>query len=655
MEMENTIMDNKKYYNFKMGLSAKPKLLTLDEISEVNLPQDKDAYVSIFSYNGEQKKLIEDTGSVASISDVKTNTLVWDFDSTDVEKARKDTVALGNRLVNDYNVDPDVIYCFMSGNKGFHVVLPIDKDINPDQFKQATATIAKGLDTFDTSVSDHARILRLEHTKHPKSGLFKIPLHIAEVDEMTVEQIKAMAKQDRDEDKAGFKQGKAMLPSTLFTIAPIKERKKSSMMTDNDEHLLKNPAKGWKPYKWALAQGFFESGERHSALMVIAATCRSLGYDRDTTYYIAKSALKKQANRSGQEEFDKGELWENIVEYVYSDKWEGGSYSPQTNPWLKKYCDRMGFNLLDTTNNIIQMHDIEAEFVDYVKNIDKNTILTGIPELDKALPLTVGMNLGIIGAASSGKTALSLKILKNTSDAGVVSVFASLDMRRNRLFEKLLYRVSGLSREALYAKIQNNEAGDIFAQVREEYKNVFFYDRSCPSVEDIRRYINSIEEQTGKKVKLVMVDYFERVNADKSDETAASKEVAGKLQDLVNDLNVCLITLVQPNKFSLSGGPDTPILNYTAIKGSSYLYQAFRSIISIWRPFFTPEMKNDDKYLQMAILKNDLGELEMFNFGWDGKRGEIWGLGEEGQAHLEKLLDAKDEKKNKSASKEEWS
>jgi thiol-disulfide isomerase/thioredoxin len=221
------------------------------------------------------------------------------------------------------------------------------------------------------------------------------------------------------------------------------------------------------------------------------------------------------------------------------------------------------------------------------------------------------------------------------------------------LYEKLLYRLSGLSRKELYEKIKNNEADYIFQKVKDKYKNVYFYDRSCPTVDDIKSYINKIEEETGKKVKLLAVDYFERVNADKSDETAASKEVAGKLQDLVNDMNICLITLVQPNKFSLSGGPDTPILNYTSIKGSSYLYQAFRGIISIWRPFFTPELEENDKFLQLAILKNDLGELNIFNFGWDGKRGEIWGLGEEGEEELERLMRIKEAAKNKTTAKGE--
>lgn len=640
-----------KYFNFKETLTGKPKLMTLKQIQEFKTDPNKDYYTSIYSYNDTHKKRLEETGSIAGIKDVTTNTLVFDFDSSDLELARQDVVTLGERLVNEYGIDADNIPCYMSGNKGFHVVVPLDRDITPDQFKQATSILAKGLNTFDPVVSDPQRVIRLEYTKHPKSGLYKIPLHLAEIaEEMTIDQIKELAKTPREDYEHNANPVK--LPESLFAI---KEKKKETMPLPTAEFDPKSSPKGWKPYKWALAQGFFESGERHNALMVIAATCRGLGYDKTTTYHICKSAIEKQANRYGEDKFNKEELYKNIIEdSIFSDKWEGGQYSPATNPWLKKYCDRMGLDTTDRDNApVVQLEDIQSEFIDYVKNIDANTILTGIPELDEALPLTIGMNLGVIGAPSSGKTAMILKILENTSNAGVISVFASLDMRRNRLYEKLLYRLSGLTRKELYEKIRNNEAGPIFQLVKDKYKNVYFYDRSCPTVEDIKQYMTKIEDQTGKKVKLLAVDYFERVNADKSDETAASKEVAGKLQDLVNDMNVCLITLVQPNKFSLAGGPDCPILNYTAIKGSSYLYQAFRSIISIWRPFFTPELKDNDKFLQLAILKNDLGELDLFNFGWEGKRGEIWGLGEEGEEELERLLKIKENAKNKTAKGED--
>lgn len=642
------------YYNFKETLQGKSQLLTLEQISKIKTDPNKDYYLSIYKYNTKHKEQFEKTGSVAGIKDVVSDTLVWDFDSKDdLEKARKDVVQLGQRLI-DLGVDPEQIACYMSGSKGLHIAVPLDREVTPAEFKKATTELAQGLETFDSVVSDPQRVLRMEHTKHPKTGLYKIPLTLYEVDELSIEQIKEMAKTPRNEFSFS-EQPPVSLPSNLFHI---KEKKKNETKVSDEKFDPKSCPKGWKPYKWALAEGFFKAGERHQALLVIAATCRGLGYPKEQAYYLCKAALKKQAERYGSDEFDKVELWENIIEKsIYSDSWEGGQYSPNNNPWLKNYCIEMGFDLTKDRDDapIIQLEHIQEEFIDYVKNIDQNTILTGIPELDEVLPLTIGMNLGIIGAPSSGKTALILKILENTSNAGVVSVFASLDMRRNRLYEKLLYRMSGLNRKELYQRIAEDNAQDIFQKVKDKYKNVYFYDRSCPTVDDIKTYMLKIEEQTGKKVKLLALDYFERVNADKSEETAASKEVAGKLQDLVNDMNICLITLVQPNKFSLAGGPDCPILNYTSIKGSSYLYQAFRSILSIWRPFFTPQLKDNDKFLQMAILKNDLGELDLFNFGWDGKRGEIWGLGEEGDEELNRLLKIKEQSKVKDTKgTEDW-
>lgn len=656
-------MNNHKYYNFKNRVNSYPKLLTMEEIKGMKINPKDEQYISIFRYNDEHKNIYPTYGKdkdgkiVPSVKgtpfhDVVTDVLVWDFDNEhNPENARLDTIELAHRLNNDLNIDPDDMHVSFSGNKGFHLEVKLDRDITQEQFKKITGGIVKGLKTYDPSVCDPPRLLRMERTTNLKTGLYKIPLHVEDLAGMSIDHIKELASTPRLDFV--LKADPVSLPEEMLRIEPKKEKIKK---LDNTKFDPKSAPKGWKVYKWALAEGFFEPGERQNALMVIAATARALNFSKEKAYYFCKDALEKRAARTGHDDYNKDEVWNNIIGSVYSDTWEGGAYSPQSNPWLASYCERMGFTVEreHEDDKVYQMHDIEAEFIDYVKNIDDNTILTGITELDRDLPLTVGMNLGIIGAASSGKTALALKILENTSNAGVVSVFASLDMRRNRLYEKLLYRLSGLSRGELYKRIQEDGAGDIFQKVREEYKNVFFYDRSCPSVDDIRRYIGNIEQSSGKKVKLVMVDYFERIGADRSDETAASKEVAGKLQDLVNDLNVCLITLVQPNKFSLAGGPDTPILNYTAIKGSSYLYQAFRSIISIWRPFFTPELKDKDKFLQMAILKNDLGELNTFEFEWEGKRGEIKSISEEAREQLNEWMQEKMNKKNAAEGKESW-
>lgn len=623
------------YSVFKQSVSAKPKFIPYPSKPPIT-NKELDYYTSIFQYTDEQRKFAEEKGSVAGIRNVTTDKLYFDFDSKDnLENARQDALTLATRLM-DQNIDPEAIQACFTGQKGFSVEVKLDKRITNEQFKAAVVKLAGDLLSFDYSVMDPPRVVRVNNTKHPKSGNYKIPLKLYDLDELQMKDILSMSSLNTGEEK---ELTPVNLPESLFHVQKKKER---SEPTGDLKDALEKIPKGWKPYKWALASGFFESGERHNALMVVAATCRGLGYDKQTAYYICKSAFKRQAERTGSDEFPKDELWENIIDNsVYSEGWEGGQYSPDTNPWLKSYCKRMGFDVVKEEAKVRRIQDIQDEFKHFVDHIEENTILTGIKSLDKALPITIGMNLGIVGAASSGKTALALEILKNTSKAGVVSVFASLDMHRNRLFEKLLYKTTGLSRGDLYGKIKDGQIEDITKKIKEDYANVWFYDRSCPSVSNIREYIEEVEQETGQKVKLIMLDYFERVNSDKSEDTAASKDIAGQLQDLVNDFNVAMVTLVQPNKFSLSSGPDKPIKSYTAIKGSSFLYQSFRSIISIWRPFFTPDTAADDKYLQMAILKNDLGEIGTFNFAWNGKKGEIREMTEEEQSDMEYKLSQK--------------
>ncbi len=631
-----------QYVRLTKSLADKGILIRPEDIDK-HINSEQDYYVSTYHYNDAQFKQFNQTGTIKGIKDVTTNKLWFDFDDRDnPTNAQSDAKELVTRLKSSGVQEKD-IEVYFSGSKGLNVLVTLNRSLTPEQVADVTLNkFGKGLNTLDPTLYDAPQILRVPGTKHPKTGLYKIPLTVKQLNDLPFDNIKSMAK-SLDNINESFEWAPVTLPDELFVLSKkevVKKVDKSSMdLSDCPRH--------WKIWKWALAKGYFESGERHHALMIVAATCRSLGYTDEQAYYMCKAALKAQSSRTGTDDFPKEELWNDIIRgSVYSDSWEGGSYSPKNDPWLAKYCERMGFEI-DKADDIqlTQLDDIKEEFIDYVHNIDANTILTGIPRLDKAMPLTIGMGLGLIGAASSGKTALILKILKNTSKAGVFSVFASLDMRRNRLYEKLLYQVSGLNRDELYELIREGKADWIFNKIKEDYGNVYFYDRSCPTVDDIRDYIVKIQEDTGHEIKLVALDYFERVNAERSDDTAASKEVAGKLQDLVSDLNICLITLVQPNKFALNGGPDTPILNYTSIKGSSFLYQSFRSIISIWRPFFNPATKNDDKFLQMAILKNDLGELDMFNFGWNGKRGEIWELGEEQEDILQTLLEEKNAKK----------
>lgn len=642
------------YYNLKVGLSAKPQLVTIEQLKKMNIAKNKDAYISIFKYNEDQKKRIEETGSVSGIKDVVTDTLVWDFDSkADPEQARADVVSLASRLVEKFNVDPDQIQTYYSGNKGFHVFLPISNNINPDQFKKCTNELARDLKTFDTVVSDPNRIIRLEYTKHPISGLYKIPLHIAEVDEMTINEIKELAKTpDRDVE---FDSTPVSLPQELFKV----EKKTNETLYTEEDYSYKTPPKGWKDYKWALAQGWFDSGERHNALMVIAATCRGLGYSKEHTYYMCKAALKKQAARTGTEEFDKSELWENIIEQsVFSDSWQGGQYSPDSNPWLKKYCEKMGFdtNAEKKEAPVVNLDDLITQFIDYSTNFEQNLIKTGIAGLDENLVLSTSTLNGLLGQPGSGKTTVAIEILKNSSMNGIPSMFFSLDMGPPLVFSKLVQKESGVDFKSALKLYRENafKRDQISKLIKEKYKNVGFNFRCGVTVNDIRTAIEEQKESTGVKPKLIVVDYLENIAGPYADPTANVAMITNQLKDLATEMEVCILLLLQTQKHSTPDISD-PLMSMKQIKGSSSIEQNCSVVLTLWREGYNPNRVDDDKYISFALVKNRFGSLWKGDFSWEPIKGQIRSLTEEEHVELAEFKERKKREKMASeAEKRSW-
>lgn len=593
---------------------------------------EHDYYESIFYYNEVQFTEFQKTRTVRGMRDVITDKLVFDFDDEkNLENARMHAVLVRERLLE--RVTPQSIRVFFSGNKGFNIVVQLAKMISPKQAMDIAYKFTYDMtrEEVDRTIYDPPQILRIPGTKHQVSSLYKIPLTHDELLKMPITAILEKAK-SLDNVTDNFNWGVAS-PDEDFYKTEEEVVKKVDINKTSEYLDFKVKPKFLTNCRWSLQNGFFSDGSRNTAFLCLAATYKSLGFGLEHTYRLLKGVAQVQANRAGVERYPDQEIYNNIVMQVYSDAWKGGIYTcKDKGSWLHDYCLGLGehsckFERDDSPKTI---YEIGPAFKSYVMDIDKNTIHTGIPSFDRNVFISTGNNVGLIGASGSGKSSVALNILNNTSKAGVKSVFASLDMHSNRMYEKVLYKISGHDRKDLYKLFHENKEGPLLEKLKDEFGNVFFFNRSSPTVTDVRNFILDSQEKSGEKIKLVMLDYFERISSDYSDDTAASKRAAGELQDLVNDLNVALITLVQPNKAALGGGVETPIYDYTKIKGSSFVYQSFRTIVSLWRPFYNIKTFKDDKYMQMAVIKNDLGELGEWSLAWNGKKGEITEL-EQGQ------------------------
>lgn len=639
-----TTQSEYKYHNFKQGVTGSPNLLTQEEINAIPKDNAKDYYTSIFRYTDEHKRQALDTKSIKGIKDVRTNKLVWDFDdATSPENARQDVLALATRLNHKYDIGGEEMAVYFSGNKGFHFVVTLEHDITQEQFKNITSDLAKDLKTYDSAVNDPQRLLRLEHTKNLKSGLYKIPLTIDKVAQSDMNTIKDIAKDSWQQRP--FITVPVSLPKELFKEKPKKQEKTVPLPTHKFD--VKSCPKGWKSHKWALAEGWFEAGEREQALMVVAATSRALGYSKEHTYYLCKAALKKQAERTGQEEFSKEELYKNIIEdSVFADGWQGGAYGAD-NIFIQNYCKRMGFTL-DEKEDLpsVPLDTLIDGFINFSTNFEQNIIPTGVPEIDANLLLCVGTLNGLLGQPGSGKTTVAMEILKNTSLAGIPSMFFSLDMGPQIVFAKVVQKESGHTfKDAMRLYREGGQERDnISTIIKTKYKHVGFNFKCGSTVADLKKYIIEQRERTGVALKFIVVDYLELISGPYSDPTANAAVVVHELKNLATEEDVCILLLLQTQKHSTPDIAD-PLLSMKQIKGASAIEQDCSTVLTLWREGYNPKHVQFDKYISFAIVKNRFDSLWEGDFRWFPVQGTFRSLSDEERADLEEF------KKRKKAEK----
>lgn len=644
------------------------KLVPNTDIAKFIENQEKDYYSSIFLYNEDQKRkaeeLIEITKDgktfkrpkgVSGIKEVVTNKLVFDFDSDNLQNAKLDTIELIQRLEGHGVNSQDLNICF-SGSKGFSVELNTTERFSPEEFKAIVHNLAADLKTFDPKIVDPNRIFRLPFTKHPKTGLYKTPLSKDELEGLSIEEIKELSSKALKVD-ADYLSYTTKLPESVKKLKVVKKAelpvKTAELINDID---LTNKPSWLSNWKYALSRGLFKEGTRSYALTILAATCRNQGMSDTQAYYFLKAAAEEQSKRFGGDKFDKSEIWKNIIEVVYGQNWQGGSWSEDNFPEdLKQFLLSNGIPRIDqgSADELVEtVKDGFGDFISYAKDIEKNTIKFGIPSIDKNLKIRKGHSIGLIAPPGVGKTSFAVTLTNNMSKEGSHVYFASYDMYKNNVYQKLIQRHTGLKDDDIYKVFVegNLEKIEEFRKVlSDNYGNVTFCFKNGQSIAQLKQSIKNAETRVGKKVDLVVVDYIELILSEKSDPTAASAEAAQGLREIANEGRVVLI-LLQPNK--LSSKPNEPLTSYNSAKGSSAIAQSVTSMLTLHRPGLHSRLRNEDNFIGLDCVKNRNGGLFSLDFYWDGKTQTFSEIDDVGRVRLENVRRMVRELEN--SEEEEW-
>ena len=635
------------YVRTTEGLNDKGQLTSTEDFANVlegGFESETDQYASVCFYNDEHLAHFLKVESVKGISDVVTNKLVFDFDCEEnLENAKKDAITVIDRLKMQ-SINPDDIEIYWSGKKGFTVSVTLDRMITPETHQRlATEVFGKGLETLDPTLYNASRILRIPNTKHPDSKLYKIKLTHKQLTTSSIAEIKKLAM------KPGtIKLGKPSKLKDEVFVEPVKPKKE--VKTSSPTGLA---PRHWKDYKWAILNGEgLKAGERHSAMMVVAATCRGLGYNREITESFLTTFDAKYAEVTQQDE--NPEEIEHTLNSVFSESWNGGQYSIEKNAWLKKYCERMGFS--PTSEKLyINIEDLHHSFNDFAVNFDKNLIKTGIEELDRNATFLTSTHNGLLGKPGSGKTSCMLQWLAHANQNNIGSICYSLDMSRQTIYGKMLQNVSGCSFTEAVNKFKSDDKwlSNQRDLIKSKWGGVDFNFKSGVTIEMIRDDIKRQEDKTGKKIKLLMVDYLECLQSKYSDPTVGGGLISNELKDLANELELCSVLLLQTQKHSTADISD-PLLSMTKIKGSSLIEQSMSLILTLWREGYSPTTPLDDRFISFGVVKNRFGGLWTDDFSWNGRTGQISSITEEGRAHIADLRQRKVEARQEDGGGNGW-
>lgn len=648
------------YIRICKGVHDKGRMVSTTDDIYKGVDLTKDYYTSAFMYNDKHYQIFKDTGTVTGITDTITRKLYWDFDSVeDLNLAKADATELCNRLITKHAFKPTEVSLFFSGKKGFQVEVNYkDTTFTPNEVRNVCLNLGEGLLTLDRQIYNASRILRLPLSKHDKSGLYKIPLDPTDLNNLSIEDIREEAKNAfAVEDLVGA-YDLVTAPTLGILILKketpkIEEKTLNSVVYDLKDIDWNSKPKFLTPEKYLLSLGFFGEGERSHALMILGSTFKALGYNETQTYHFLKATAEIQAERTGLDKIDKKDIHDKIIKQIYKDGWRGGQYAVNNDDLLQRLSLLVPPEIknLNNQDEAISVKEGFAKFKEYAKNIDKNTIRTGVPALDKKIRLQTGRLYSILGCPGAGKTSMTTIFLNNTSKSGDHNIIFSYDMSGPDLILKLILRHTKYNDSQVYEMLEKDfdKAEKLFDKIlHENYANTTFVFKTGQTLADMKQTILDKEKQLGVSFRLVIVDYLELVQSRFSDPTQASMESIQGLRELAVGLNKAVIVLLQPSK--AGGNIDEPITSYHAAKGSSSIAQACTAMMTIHRPGCNSRSPEHDKYLGIDCVKNRAGPLFSLDLHWEGATGNIRELDEGEEAELRDLRERKKEQKNQSES-----
>jgi len=543
-------------------------------VTEVKKAKGTDCFRSLYVYTEDLLKTVEKTKTVTKYEGLhSTDAIVFDFDGDDKAPdflaeftlVRDEVIRFVEQLFFAFDLDPDSVFIFFSGNKGFHVVLPFQviSEENPFRvdyhkiYRQFVEQLTDGYTYADTSIYNPMRVMRISNTKHSKSGLYKIPIDFNELKLVKPEGIRKLAEKQRTLEHR--------TPITEMVPCPTLDSIwRNTIKIVNLEKIAPVKVKE-KTEKQFLGSLFAtcKTGSRHEALSKIAGYLidKNVGYDE--ALGICKIWDNNNATPMGDERLEKD------LTGMYRSYWDK---RPQTQSEELPIEKIMVFG--DGYTSAYQNH---------IQRITKfGRMKLGYPIIDQGIRGMIGGEVGVIvGKTSVGKSAFAQNILLNNVEEGRRVLFFSLEMPVATVAERNIQMMLNKSGRQIERDMLEGHPfiEQEIAEANRKLENFVTIPVQGIKYDLIEKYIHQTEDYFGEKIDLTVIDYAGLIKFEGGSLYEQQSGIAKDLKALAGRTDTGIITLAQVSKQY----KDTDPLDLDSTRDSGVVVEASDYVFGLWR------------------------------------------------------------------------
>lgn len=566
-------------------------VIPVDEMTAALDKTDRnECYSTVARFTEDYLKFRKETGSVKNYAGAcYIDTLWFDVDDADLENSLIGAYDLLMTLEATYGVDRRDLRCYFSGKKGFHVGVPaatFGAEPSPD-LPRVIQAMAKRIAAqagvpIDESIYRTNSLLRIPRTVNDKSGLYKIALPVDGFELLTIDGIKEMARfpgkgtppcPEIPNERLG-----GLYKRAGEEVARAEKRRvELPVVNDREAEMPRFD----KVCMFRMLKGV-PSGHRNEVCLRLADHFRKKGLPLSVTL-----AALLQWNRLNEVALDEVDV-QDVVNRVYDSSYDFGCHDPILDRYCHADChlyDKKFPGGAPEPSAILTVEEARLRYQAYIRDRDQAKVSWGLEWLDeKTRMIAPGQVACLMARAGVGKTALVINAIRKNSEAGVTSLFCSLEQLVEEVWERMAQNaleMTGDAIEGAFYRDPDPKLIDHYAMTTAgAFQHAYLCEKDRLTVGQLKGYVKAAEEKAGTKIRLLVVDYLGRMKGEGRDNYQKMSDLAIGLKEVAKECECAVLVIVQVNR---SGGSGFKEITMDMARDSGQIEEAVDYAVGMWR------------------------------------------------------------------------